>query len=133
MKHIFLVLAMFCAPAFAHGDKKPEPTPATSSAPVPPGYRDSFDGWQRHAAISGLIGFALRNQWPDEPWRAFGWALVPGFAGELAANMDRPTNRFSWRDMASNAAGSAIGVSIGGLVVQRVGAETRVSLVIPLR
>lgn len=94
-------------------DNKPAPPPV-STVPL---YRDSWDGWQRHAAAGCVIGGALRLQWPDDPARAFAWALVPGALYELTALIDRPRNYPSARDMASHAVGAGLCVAGAGLLI----------------
>lgn len=128
MKHTLAVLAFACAPAFAGGDKSPPVAPQPAPVVAPPlQYKDSFDGWQRHMAFHALFGFAARHQWPDDPWKAWFVAQIPGLVGELIAEQDKPANRFSPRDMLSNAVGAAIGVSVGGLTLHMRSGEVRVA------
>ena len=47
---------------------------------------------------------------------AFGLALVPGVAKELY-DATRDCNRFSWKDMAWNAAGAFVGVKAGNWIL----------------
>lgn len=105
------VLLLMASPANSNG-KHPPP-----AAPTQPTYRDSFDGWQRHMAFHAITGLAARHQWPDEPLKAWAVAMIPGFVHELTAEQDKPMNRFSPRDMLSNAVGAAIGVTAGGVTL----------------
>ena len=69
-----------------------------------------------HFAVSAVLGVAAINQWPDRPMLAWGVAMVPGVLKEVS---DRSTTGFSGKDLAANALGAAVGVGLGGWIIQR--------------
>jgi hypothetical protein len=62
----------------------------------------------------------------DDTWTAFGLALVPGVAKELY-DATRDCNRFSWKDMAWNAAGAYVGVRTGNWLLGPSGVSYRMA------
>ncbi|WP_374488621.1 hypothetical protein [Zoogloea sp.] len=69
----------------------------------------------KHFAVSAALGAGATRLDPD-PWIAFGLALAPGVAKEVY-DSTRDCNRFSWRDLAWDAVGAAVGVHLGNWVL----------------
>lgn len=65
-----------------------------------------------HFGGSVFLGGVARSIMPDRPWYAFGAAFAPGILLEL-----RPGQHKSFRDLAADAAGAAVGVYVGGLFI----------------
>lgn len=65
-----------------------------------------------HFAGSAFMGGVARAVLPDSPWYAFAIVFAIGIALEL-----RPRQHRSWRDIAADAAGAAVGVYVGGLFI----------------
>lgn len=95
-----------------------------ASASVPANEADSWHGRDKkmHAGVSAIIGFAARQQWPNEPGKAFAVALVPGVIKELSDG-----RRASAKDMVANALGAAVGVYAGGWLVRYSNGHTTIS------
>jgi hypothetical protein len=77
-----------------------------------------------HLGVSFALGFALANQWPNEPLRAWGVAMVPGLLKEVS---DRGSTGFDGKDLAANAIGAALGVATGRWLVMRSNGTTVVA------
>jgi hypothetical protein len=77
-----------------------------------------------HMGVSFALGFALANQWPNEPLKAWGVAMVPGRLMEVS---DRGSTGFSGADLAANAIGAALGVATGRWLVLRQNGTTVVA------
>lgn len=88
----------------------------------------SADTWggadkKMHFGISATLGFAAINQWPNEPLKAFGWALLPGLLKELS-DAQKGGSGFSGKDLAADALGAAVGVGLGSWLIVRQGGQT---------
>jgi hypothetical protein len=77
-----------------------------------------------HAGVSFALGFAMANQWPNEPLKAWGVAMVPGLLKEVS---DRKGTGFDPKDLAANAIGAALGVATGRWLVLRQNGTTVVA------
>ena len=100
------------------------PALATEVKPV-----DSFGGSDKtyHVVVSAAVGVAVAAQWPEKPWLTqFGIAMIPGVLKELS------DKKISGKDLAADAVGAAIGVSIGRVFISRRDGTTTVALAIPL-
>lgn len=110
----YVLLALFSIPAMGHENK-----PTVYETPVPNMPPDGWGGAQAHVGISALIGAATRSV-VREPLPAFGVCMVPGLVKEVADyRKGQPGFRhglFSRKDLISDAAGCAVGVTIGGFV-----------------
>ena len=73
---------------------------------------------KQHAGVSFFLGFAMANQFPNEPLKAWGLAMVPGLLKELADSQKGGTG-FSGSDLAANAVGAALGVTTGRWLLMR--------------
>jgi hypothetical protein len=78
-----------------------------------------------HAGASFFIGVAAAHQWPNEPLKAFGVAMLPGLAKEVLDS--RGGTGFSGKDIAANAIGAALGVATGNWIVSRNNGTTVVA------
>lgn len=76
-----------------------------------------------HFGVSLAVGIGT-SRLSDDTWTAFGLALVPGVAKELY-DSTRDCNRFSWKDMAWNAAGAYVGVRAGNWLLGPTGVSYR--------
>ncbi|WP_347248108.1 hypothetical protein [Zoogloea sp.] len=76
-----------------------------------------------HFGVSLAVGIGT-SRLLDDTWTAFGLALVPGVAKELY-DSTRDCNRFSWKDMAWNAAGAYVGVRAGNWLLGPTGVSYR--------
>ena len=83
-----------------------------SLLPLPSSAQDSWTGQDKvdHAVVSAMIG-GVAGASMDNKYAAFGVAMLPGIAKELYDMTGRGTP--SWKDLAADAAGAAIGVYIG--------------------
>jgi len=74
--------------------------------------QDSWTGQDKvdHAVVSAMFG-GIAGASMDNKYAAFGVAMLPGIAKELYDMTGRGTP--SWKDLAADAAGAAIGVYIG--------------------
>lgn len=79
-----------------------------------------------HMGVSFVLGFAMANQFPNEPLKAWGVAMVPGLIKEVG---DRSTTGFDPKDLAANAIGAALGVATGKWMVTRNNGTTQVAYV----
>lgn len=84
--------------------------------------QDTWTGSDKkmHAGVSMLIGFGARHQWPNEPMKAFGVALIPGIVKEAT------DDKASAKDMVANAIGAAVGVYTGGLFITYAEGKTTI-------
>ena len=89
--------------------------------------RDDWMGRDKaaHFGASFAVGVAA-SRLTNEPWEAVGLALIPGVAKELY-DAGQACNRFSWKDMAWNAAGAYIGVRAGNWILGPSGASYRIA------
>ncbi len=78
-----------------------------------------------HFGVSMAVGIGT-SRLSDDTWTAFGLALVPGVAKELY-DATRDCNRFSWKDMAWNAAGAYVGVRTGNWLLGPSGVSYRMA------
>lgn len=78
-----------------------------------------------HFGVSLALGVGA-SRLSDDTWTAFGLALVPGVAKELYDGT-RDCNRFSWKDMAWNAAGAYVGVRTGNWLLGPSGVSYRMA------
>ena len=83
-----------------------------SMLPLPSFAQDSWTGQDKvdHAVVSAMFG-GIAGASMDNKYVAFGVAMLPGIAKELYDMTGRGTP--SWKDLAADAAGAAIGVYIG--------------------
>lgn len=82
-------------------------------------HADTWTGQDKakHLGVSAAIGAVTGTAIEHKGW-AFAAAMLPGIAKE-AYDMKHPaTHTASWRDMAANAAGAALGVYLGGVVIR---------------
>lgn len=81
---------------------------------------------QDHLAVSAVIGAASRLV-IDDPYVAFGVAMVPGVAKEIYDMHHKDHHTASWQDLAFDAIGAAIGVTGTHLVIRHnfIGYTTR--------
>lgn len=88
--------------------------------------QDSWNGSDKklHFGVSFVLGVATANQWPNEPLKAWGVAMVPGVLKEVS---DRSTTGFSGKDLVVDAIGAALGVATGRFMVSRREGKTVVS------
>lgn len=70
----------------------------------------------QHAAISALIGSVAGAAVKDKA-SAFALAIAPGVVKELYDAQHPKTHTASWKDLAADAVGAAIGVYVGGCAV----------------
>lgn len=114
MKKSLLAIALLAAAtlAAAHGPvKEVDPPPAAQAAAVP---RDTWAGAPAHVAVSALAGVVCSTHlYPRESVKAFGCAMVPGVLKELVDSQTKG-NRWSNKDIISDAVGSLLGVGAGG-------------------
>jgi uncharacterized protein YfiM (DUF2279 family) len=94
---------------------------ATVSAQACGPYRDSWGGSDKaaHFGVSAALGVGA-SRLSDDTATAVGLALIPGLAKELY-DAGQDCNRFSWRDMAWNAAGAYVGVRTGNWLLGPTG------------
>jgi uncharacterized protein YfiM (DUF2279 family) len=123
MKKLLLASLVVVSPAFAHDHSAPAPTPvvvATQSC------TDCWNGEDKrvHFGVSFIFGFAAVNQWPENKWKAFGVAMIPGVLKEVA---DIKGSGFSGKDLAADALGAATGVFLGGVMITHAKNQTVVS------
>lgn len=86
-----------------------------------------------HFGVSMVIGFAAGQQWPENKWKAFGVAMIPGVLKEIADAQERG-NRFSTKDLAADALGAALGVQFGSWAVQfRSDGAVTVGVMVPMK
>lgn len=92
-----------------------------ASLPAVANDTDSWSGPDKkmHVGVSTIIGFAARQQFPNESGKAFLVALVPGVIKEASDG-----RRASAKDMVANALGAAIGVYAGGWAVRYADKQT---------
>lgn len=85
--------------------------------------KDSWKGEDKamHFGVSFVLGFAARNQWKNEPGKAFLVALVPGVIKEAT------DQKASGKDMVANALGAALGVYSAGWIISRNQGQTVVA------
>lgn len=90
-------------------------------------HNDDWTGSDKaaHFGVSLALGVGA-SRLSDDTWTAFGLALVPGVAKELY-DSTRDCNRFSWKDMAWNAAGAYVGVRTGNWLLGPSGVSYRVA------
>ncbi len=93
---------------------------ATQERPQP---KDDWKGDDKalHFGVSFALGVATGHQWPKEPLKAFGVALIPGVLKEAT------DKKASGKDMAANALGAALGVATGRWMVMRNNGTTLVA------
>lgn len=121
MKHTIIAAAILATAFSAHaGDKAPKPPKE------PPKIVDSWTGSDKsyHFFGSAIVGFAVGRIYPNEPLKAFGWAMVPGVLKEVS---DIGGTGFSGKDLVWDAAGAALGVYAGGWSIRRFGDQTVVA------
>ena len=111
---IFLILAFFSVSAFAHDDKPHETV-------VQQHWRHG--GGEEHFFVSTVIGIGCANVYKESFGKAWACAMVPGTVKELI-DATQKENHFSSRDMAFNAVGAALGVSIGHFALRRQDGQT---------
>lgn len=66
---------------------------------------------QLHMGVSSVFGLVTGST-IDNKWAAFSIAMIPGLFKELS-DETMPNNKFDIEDMAANAIGAAVGVTIG--------------------
>lgn len=114
---IVLLLALFSVSAFAHDDKPRETV-------VQQHWRHG--GGEEHFFVSTVIGVGCANVFRDSFGKAWACAMVPGTVKELI-DATQAGNKFSGKDMAFNAMGAALGVSVGHFALRRQDGQTVVS------
>ncbi len=99
----------------------------SSSAAACGPHNDDWTGSDKaaHFGVSLALGVGA-SRLADDTWTAFGLALVPGVAKELYDGT-RDCNRFSWKDMAWNAAGAYVGVRTGNWLLGPSGVSYRMA------
>lgn len=82
-------------------------------------HADTWTGQDKakHLGVSAAIGAVTGTAIEDKRW-AFAAALLPGIAKEVYDMRHPATHTASWQDMAANAAGAALGVYLGGVVIR---------------
>lgn len=128
LKNLILTLALFlsfAAPVWATGKpEQPKPQPVEIATPILDSCaRDSLSircpDKQAHFAAHVLVGVVAADLARDKPyWQRFGLAMAPGFAKEVL-DPQISGQKFSWKDMAWNAAGVAVGLQAGGWFIAR--------------
>lgn len=90
-------------------------------------HNDDWTGSDKaaHFGVSLALGVGA-SRLSDDTWTAFGLALVPGVAKELYDGT-QDCNRFSWKDMAWNAAGAYVGVRTGNWLLGPSGVSYRMA------
>lgn len=90
-------------------------------------HHDDWTGSDKaaHFGVSLALGVGA-SRLSDDTLTAVGLALVPGLAKELY-DSQQDCNRFSWKDMAWNAAGAYIGVRAGNWILGPSGASYRIA------
>lgn len=76
-------------------------------------YHDDWSGGDKaaHFGVSAALGVGA-SRLSDDPWTAFGLALIPGVAKEVY-DSQQDCKRFSWKDLSWDAAGAYVGVRAG--------------------
>jgi hypothetical protein len=69
-----------------------------------------------HIGVSFVLGYAMANQFPNEPLKAWGVAMIPGVLKEVS---DRSSTGFDKKDLLADAIGAALGVATGRWMVMR--------------
>ena len=89
---------------------------------------DSWRGEDKamHLGVSYVMGFAAINQWPNEPAKAFGVAMIPGVLKEVLDAQKGGTG-FSGKDLVADAIGAALGVATGHWLISKQGDKVVVS------
>ena len=89
--------------------------------------QDSWTGEDKkmHFLVSASFGVAAGAHWPEDKWKAFGAAMVPGVVKELI-DAGEPGNKFSGKDLVWDAIGAAFGVNLGSWMVRRDNGVTMV-------
>lgn len=84
--------------------------------------QDSWRGADKkmHFGVSGAFGIAAISQYPNEPWRAWGLAMIPGLLKELS-DASKGGTGFSYKDMVANALGAGFGITMGRWLVKHDG------------
>jgi hypothetical protein len=77
-----------------------------------------------HLGVSFVLGYAMANQFPNEPLKAWGIAMVPGVLKEIS---DRSSTGFDKKDLLADAIGAALGVATGRWMVVRSNGATVVA------
>jgi hypothetical protein len=77
-----------------------------------------------HLGVSFVLGYAMANQFPNEPLKAWGIAMVPGVLKEIS---DRSSTGFDKKDLLADAIGAALGVATGRWMVMRSNGATVVA------
>jgi hypothetical protein len=77
-----------------------------------------------HLGVSFVLGYAMANQFPNEPLKAWGIAMVPGVLKEIS---DRSSTGFDKKDLLADAIGAALGVATGRWLVMRSNGTTVVA------
>lgn len=77
-----------------------------------------------HFAVSFVAGVAAANALPNEPVKAFGYAMIPGTIKEV---LDASGSGFSYKDMAADALGAALGVAGTHWLIKRANGTTVVA------
>ena len=89
--------------------------------------RDDWLGRDKAAHFGASFAFGVAgSRLTTSPWEAVGLALIPGVAKELY-DAGQDCNRFSWKDMAWNAAGAYVGVRTGNWLLGPSGVSYRVA------
>lgn len=78
---------------------------------------DTWDGADKakHFGVSALIGVAT-GMTIENRWSAFGVAMLPGLAKEIA-DSQKSNGHFSGKDLAADALGAVLGVHLGRWIV----------------
>jgi putative lipoprotein len=135
------IFALFLLPGIAEATGKP-PKPIEPPPPPPPPVfalhpdRCASDSWsikcsdkQAHFAAHVISGVIVADLARDRPyWQRFSIALAPGLAKEIFDDQPGGTG-FSWKDMAWNAAGVAVGLQAGGWFISRQQNTTTIGFV----
>lgn len=118
MRHLIaLALAALCAPSFGHDHPKDPPV-------IQQHWKHG--GGEEHFFVSTVIGIGCANVYKESFGKAWACAMVPGTVKELI-DSTQTGNHFSSRDMAFNAMGAALGVSIGQFALRRQDGQTVVN------